>query len=491
MRTPAKFTIAVFLAAGIFVAGYMASRQPAPTVSSASVRRVLYYTCPMHPNIKSDHPGDAPCCGMRMIPVYADAGGSREQKDAVPGAVRVSAEKQQLIGVRTEETRLAPASETLRIPGRVAVDDTRLYRIVAAADGWISGLGQNPAGVFVKRDQVLASYYVRDLVASQQTFLIASGENARLQAGNPNLVQQRLPQTLNLQLALDTLRTLGMTDTQVKELEETGRAASEIQVRSPASGFVLERNISPGQRFDKGLEMYRIGDLSRVWVVADAFEKDREFLRPGAMAAVSYQGRIFHARLADALPQLDPQSRTLKTRFELDNPGFLLQPGMFVDVELPVAMPAALTVPSDAVVESGAHRAVFVQAGEGVFEPRTVETGWEMGGLIQIISGLHPGERVVVSGNFLIDSESRMQLASAGYQHEHGGAAAKEQQKEKDPVCGMEVDPKSPDTLKTEHGGRTYYFCSDHCKKAFEADPDKYVPKKKAAGDGKAGRGTA
>ncbi len=486
MPTPAKYTASVFLAAGIFFAGYMANRQPGPAAASASVRQVLYYTCPMHPTYKSDHPGDAPCCGMRLVAVYAGDTGANPEPAGGPGTVRIGAEKQQLIGVRTEQARLASASHTLRVPGRIAVDETRLYRLVAAADGWIRQLGANPPGTFVKRDEVLASYYVRDLVASQQTFLFAADTNARLQAGNPNLAQQRLPPSFNLQLGIDTLRGLGMTDSQIKELEQTHQAASEIQVRAPASGFVLARNISPGQRFDKGLEMYRIGDISHVWVTADIFEKDRQFLGRGAMAMLHYQGRTLHARLSDALPQLDPQSRTLKTRFELDNPGYLLQPDMFVDLEIPVEMPAAVTVPADAVIESGIRQTVFVERGVGLFEPRPVQTGWRLGDRVEIVKGLEPGERVVVSGNFLIDSESRIQLAAAG-----AGPMAAVAADEKDPVCGMDVDPKAPDAIKAQHGEKTYYFCSAHCKKEFEKNPEKYVPKKLAARDANGGRGPA
>ncbi len=460
MPTPARFTATVVVAAGIFFAGYMANRQPGPSATSASARQVLYYTCPMHPNYKSDHPGDAPCCGMRMVPVYA--GGAQPEQASAPGTVRISSEKQQLIGIRTEEARLASASNTLRAPARIALDETRLYRLIAASDGWIRHLGANPPGTHVKHDQVLASYYVRDLIASQQTFLFAADQNARLQTGNPNLAQQRLPAQFNLQLGIDSLRGLGMTDSQIKELQQTRQAATEIEIRSPADGFVVARSISPDQRFDKGLEMFRIADISHLWVTADLFERDRQFLRPGAVATFEYQGRTYHARLSDALAQLDPLSRTLKTRFEADNPGNVLQPDMFVNLELPLTMPAAVTVPADAVIETGMRQTVFVERGDGVFEPRSVETGWRLGDRVQIAKGLEGGERVVVAGNFLIDSESRIQLNS----DRPGGTSHAV-----DPVCGMDVDPKAPDAIKTQHGGKTYYFCSTHCKEDFEKNP--------------------
>jgi multidrug efflux pump subunit AcrA (membrane-fusion protein)/YHS domain-containing protein len=471
MLTPAKATVSIFIAAGIFLAGYMANRQPAPVATSASTRQVLYYACPMHPQYKSDRPGDAPCCGMRLEPVYAGSEPDRK------GAVEIGVRQQQLIGVRTDQVRRAPASHLLRVPGRIAVDDDRSSRIIAAADGWIREMGQNPAGTFVKKDQILASYYAQNFQAAQQTLLFAMSNTDQLTRGVAVVASQRTPVPLNLQIAIDTLRGLGMSDLQIDEIQRTHQFASEIHIYSPVAGFVLARNISPGQRFDKGTEMYRIADIGHVWVMTDIFEKDAGFLKPGAMAMVHYQGRDFPARMSDALPQLDPQTRTLKTRFELDNPGNVLRPDVFVDVELEVRLPAALTVPPDAVIDTGRRKTVFVDRGNGFFEPRAVETGWRLGDRVEITRGLEPGERIVVSGNFLIDSESRMRLTPVS-----AGSMAEKTAAEKDPVCGMDVDPKDPKAIRTEHGGKTYYFCSDHCKRSFEADPGKYVPKQKKAG---------
>jgi RND family efflux transporter MFP subunit len=230
---------------------------------------------------------------------------------------------------------------------------------------------------------------------------------------------------------------------------------------------VLARNISPSQRFDKGTELYRIADISRVWVMTDIFEKDRQFLKPGAEASILYQGRRLRARMSDALPQFDAQSRTLKTRFELDNPDHLLQPDMFVDVEFEAAVPPAVTVPAEAVLDSGLRKTVFVDRGNGYFEPRRVETGWRTGDRVQILEGLMAGERVAVSGNFLLDSESRMMSAAQGAI----GAAAK------DPVCGMEVDERRAAAagMKSEHEGKTYFFCAVECKRRFDGEPARYA----------------
>jgi membrane fusion protein, copper/silver efflux system len=481
MPTLAKFCAGLGLAAGIFFAGYMAHRQPVSLAPSAPVKQVLYYTCPMHPQYKSGQAGTAPCCGMLLVPVYAGGTGSTLDT-AVPepsGTVRIKAMKQQLMGVRTDVVRRAPASPVLRSPGRIAVDEGRLYRLTAATDGWIRELGANPAGTFVKQNQLLASYYARDLLSSAQTFVFAIQTNAQAENGNAIIGPQRPPTALSLQVALDSLRGLGMSERQIDEIRKTRVAPPLINIYAPITGFVIARSLSPQQRFDKGAEMYRIADISHLWVMTDIFEKDREFARPGNRATVRYREHEFHARLSDVLPQFDPQTRTLRTRFELDNPGYLLYPDMFVDVELRTDMPAAITVPADAVIDTGLRKTVFVESGDGVFEPRLVQTGCRLGDRVEITRGLEPGERFVTSGNFLIDSESRMKLATLV-----ASSTAENVTALKDPVCGMDVDPNAPRAIRMQHGAKIHYFCSDKCKKDFEANPGKYVSQSMSAQDG-------
>jgi membrane fusion protein, copper/silver efflux system len=460
MQTPAKITLGMFLTAGVFLAGYFSNRSPVPVASatSTSPRRVLHFTCPMHPNYQSEHAGDCPSCGMRLVPVSADKAPSDTS-----GAVQVGAAQQQLIGVRTDEVHQATASHLLRVPGRIAVDDARLYRIIAGADGWLRDLGANSAGTFVKKKQVLASYYTPNLIAAAQTFVFALQTNAQAQSGDATIGYQRGTTVLSLQVALDSMRTLGISDFQIEEIRQSRIAPDKIHIYSPIDGFVIARNISPQQRFDKGAEMFRIADIGHVWVMTDIFEKDRDFLKPGAMATIRYRGREIPARMSDVLPQFDPQSRTLKTRFELDNPGFVLRPDMFVDVEIHVNMPPAITLPADAVVDSGRQKTVYVDRGSGYFEPRLVKTGWRLGDRVQITEGLEPGEHIVVSSNFLIDSESRMKLTAASVPPAPAPSA------EKDPVCGMNVDPKAPHAIQARHAGKTYTFCSEKCRKEFEA----------------------
>ncbi len=468
MSRPRKVLVAVVLAAGFFFAGYLA-RPPQPAGSPGSVKpAAVTYTCPMHPQYTSDRPGDCPLCGMRLEPV--PSGGSKGQPDlpASDAVVVVERASRELIGIRTDEVRLQSSSDVLRVPGRIAVDQQRLYRIVAAVDGWIVRLGESTIGRFVKKDQLLGAYYTKDLLGAERLFLLSIPANEPLPTQTKDFSQAsiRTAGSANPQFPIDSLRGLGMDDLQIDEIHQSRTASPHVNIYSPVSGFVLERNIAPKQRFDKGAELYRIADITRVWVWTDIFEKDRQFLKPGAEATVVYQGRRLKARMSDALPQFDQQSRTLKTRFELDNPGNLLQPDMFVDVELDVRMPPAMTVPADAVFDSGRRKTVFVDLGNGRYEARRVETGWRLGDRVEVTRGLMEGERVVAAANFLLDSESRMKAASAGILNP-----------ESDPVCGMEVDAKKAAAAgrTATVDGHTHYFCSDECKKKFEAGPAKYI----------------
>jgi RND family efflux transporter MFP subunit len=267
----------------------------------------------------------------------------------------------------------------------------------------------------------------------------------------------------------ENLEFLGMGETQLREVARTRQIAREIELRAPGAGLVVARNAFAGLRFDRGAELFQIADISHVWILADIFEDEARYFLPGANARVILPnlGRVLQAKVSDALPQFDPSSRTLKMRLEMDNPDYTLRPGMFVDVELPVRLPPGITVPADAVLDSGLKKTVFVVRGQGYFEPRRVETGTHYGDRVEITKGLEPGERIVISGNFLIDSESRMELAAAGLSGELN----------KDPVCGMDVaEDKAKAAGRTSvYRGATYFFCSDHCKQDFDKDPEHYL----------------
>ena len=260
-----------------------------------------------------------------------------------------------------------------------------------------------------------------------------------------------------------------------------GRGRRKIEIRAPESGFILIRNLTLGERFQRGAELYRIADLSRVWILADIFENESRHFQPGISVKVTHPTlkKTFHARVSNVLPQFDPATRTLKIRIEANNPDYALRPDMFVDVEFPIQLPPAIAVPVDAVLDSGLRKTVFVDRGNGFFEPRQVETGWRYGDRVEIVKGLMPGERIVVSGTFLLDSESRMKMAAAGM------ATRVEDRPAKDPVCGMNVDENKAKAAGriSEYGGKAYYFCADQCKQQFDRDHKRYVDK--PAGSGK------
>ena len=258
-----------------------------------------------------------------------------------------------------------------------------------------------------------------------------------------------------------------MTATQIEELGKKRERTYTVEIRAPAAGFILVRNISPGQRFDSGDDLYSIVDLGNVWVQADVFELEARWLRAGDVVNVIHQGEPFSAVVSDVLPIFDPDARTMKVRLNLSNSRYRFRPGMFVDVEFRVSIRSALTVPADAVVDSGRRKIVFVDRGNGYFEPRQVETGWRLGDQVEILKGLMPGDRIVIGGTFLIDSESRMKAAADGI----AGEAAQ------DPICAMNVDQtKAAAAGRTsQYQGRTYYFCADECKKTFDANPSAYA----------------
>jgi Cu(I)/Ag(I) efflux system membrane fusion protein len=259
----------------------------------------------------------------------------------------------------------------------------------------------------------LAAYYTRELRSAVQAYFYVLDRTRSPEAANgPDAGLDRR----GLELAIEGLRNLGMSDSQIREIEKTRKAPQYVFLRSPATGFVVGKNITPLQRFNHGDELYRIADLRRVWILADLFQSETRFVQAAAPAHIILQhsSRIIQAKVSGTLPQFDEASRTLKVRIEVDNPGFTLKPDMFVDVEFPVRLPAGLTVPEDAVINSGQVKTVFIDMGGGRFEPRTVETGWRFGDRVQIVRGVAAGEKIVISGNFLMDSEVRMRREVTG-----------------------------------------------------------------------------
>ena len=467
---------------------------PASKRDSNPGRHVAYYVDPMHPAYKSDKPGIAPDCGMRLVPVYSDEPSNTAALLSVAKmaeqVVSIDVATQRLMGIRVAPVQRSAATRIVPAVGRVVPEDTRVYSINSGVDGFIRETHEDSVGILVKKDQTLATYYASEIVAAASGFLAATArvpgsigrDGARFTPNFPGTVAKEGARSIDGYT--DHLRNLGMSDAQIKRIAESGELPDSIDVVAPADGFILARNVSPGQHFDHNMEFYRIADLSRVWVIAEIYEQDASYLRPGGMARITLrdQGRQLSARITDSLPQSEAGGGTVKLRLEVDNPNFVLRPEMLVDIELPVRLPTAVTVPLDAVVDSGEHARVYVEKREGVFEPREVETGWRTAEQVEILHGIQPGERVVVAATFLVDSESRLKATestpvpmpmpakgSPASMPQHMAAA----QKATDPVCGMMVDPAAAAASGNSYAyrGTTYYFCSAEHKQAFEKDP--------------------
>jgi multidrug efflux pump subunit AcrA (membrane-fusion protein)/YHS domain-containing protein len=492
-----KKVLAGILIGLLMLVSYVAGRKHSQHAGSAAAnggRRVLFWVDPMHPDYKSDHAGLAPDCGMQLEPVYAEsiAAAGSSAAPIPPGMVGIDSEKQQLFGIRISTVERSSGTENVRVLGRVLPEDTRVYRINAGMEGFVRETFNDSPGELVKKNQKLATYYGGDILAVASGFLAATagvpganGKDGSRTVPFPGAVSKQ--GSSSVQGYTDRLRNLGMSDVQIQQMSETRLLPESIDIVSPVDGFVLARNISPGQHFAHSTEFYRIADLSSVWIVADILGNEAQRFRPGttARAVLSGEGKALTARVSNVLPQVDPTTRTLKLRLVAENPGFVLRPDMFVDVELPIARPAGLTVPVDAVIDSGREQRVFVQRSNGVFEPRNVQVGLRFADRVEIVKGLSEGERVVSAGTFLVDSESRLKSVQSAPKEQpqpklppkSNTGTAVSANTVKDAACGMTIDAAKAvaEGHTITRNGVTYYFCSDRCQRKFSEQPDHYL----------------
>ena len=407
------------LGAGL-IAGRLSHEREQVSAADPGMRDVLYYVDPMHPAYTSDKPGTAPDCGMALVPVHAhDAvrvgadhkvGVHGSERDLPPGAVHIEPHGQQLIGVRVSPVEHQPITERLRLPGRVAADEARLHRINLGLAGIIRELSTAATGSRVRRGESLATISVPDVRPLLQAHIVALEAVDRAPKDVEPPIQFGLA-TASLQQSVERLLTLGISSVQIEEIARTRQVPPALTITAPHDGVIVARNVSTGQMIMRGEELFRIADLRRVWVLADVFGRDAEYLRPGMAVEVSLpdRPRKFRGVISrDMTPQVDATTPSAQVRLEVDNPDLILRPGMFVDVEVAIELPPALVVPTDAVIDSGLRTTVFVQRSAGVFEPVEVQTGWRAGGYVEIVGGLAAGDPVVVSGTFLLDSETRM-----------------------------------------------------------------------------------
>ncbi len=386
---------------------------PAPAPASAGEPKVLYWYDPMHPWYKSDKPGVAPDCGMKLVPMYAEEGTGGLHLPA--GTVQISAARQQLIGVITAPAEYRSVDKTLRTVGSVALDETRIATVHVRVNGWIQKVFVDFRFDHVRKGEPLFTLYSPDLVATEQEYLLALKAEREL-GGSPYPDVARSSKSL-FQAARERLKLWNVTDDQVRKLEQTGQPEREITYYSPAMGHVLERNVFPNQYVTPETELYKIVDHNVVWVFADIYQNEipdvslgqEAVITSDALPNISIRGRVDYLQ-----PHIMDDTRTLPVRIEVPNPELKLNPGMFVNVTLHRALGRHLVVPIDAVLDSGQRQIVFVDRGQGYFEPRPVEVLDRTQDFAVIGQGLSAGERVVLRANFLIDSESNLREALAG-----------------------------------------------------------------------------
>ena len=452
--------VLVGLAAGAGGAALVLHRAPAGPPqgqnhppAQATAKKEMYH-CPMHPQILQDHPGSCPICGMDLVPFEemgeaAPAGGKGRilfyrspmdpgqtsptpRKDemgmdyvpvyesevqggasAVKGLapVTIDTARQQLIGLRTAKVAEGPVGGDLRTLARLAPDETRIRKVNVKVEGFVEKLYADFVGQPVAKGQPLFSLYSPDFVSAQREYLLAAKTQKALAGGS---LQQSGGELL--EAAKRRLQLWDVPPQALDRLEKTGEVQKDVTLRSPISGVITAKTVVEGARLAPGDMPLEITDLSHLWGLADVYETELSRVRLGQAADLTLQafpGRTFKARVAFIDPVLDPKTRTAKVRLVVANPKGELKPDMFGDAVLHAGQRRGLTVPLDAVLDSGTRKVVFVALGDGRFEPREVETGPSAGDRVEIRQGLAEGEEVVTGAAFLVDSESSLRAALA------------------------------------------------------------------------------
>jgi Cu(I)/Ag(I) efflux system membrane fusion protein len=384
----------------------------------------------MHPEVTSDDP-DATCtqCGMKLRPRPGGPADPRRPAQpaaapapaghaahAVPGLVpiQLTPERIQLMGMRTAPVVRDKLGSALRTVGYVAADEEGLAMIHTRYAGWIEHHGLAQTGQPVKKGEVLATIFSPDLLAAQQDYLNAVRWNS---GGAQSDDSAHLNATLEAD-ARRRLELLGVSEQEIAAIRKRGEPLHAMALRSPVDGYITEKNAVVGLYVQPGTEIFTVADLSKVWVVADLYEYEVSRVRVGQKATltlVAYPGQRFTGRVQFIYPAIDAQTRTLRVRLEFRNPGLKLRPGMYGDVTLELPSSEALSVPNDAVVDTGREQYVFVALAGGRFEPRRVRLAGRDDERSQVLSGVREGEQVVTTANFLVDSESRLRAAIDGF----------------------------------------------------------------------------
>ncbi|NOT11804.1 MAG: efflux RND transporter periplasmic adaptor subunit [Methylococcaceae bacterium] len=435
--------------------GFWLGQHPGVSLHSdvSSERKPLYYRHPMNPAVTSPTPAKDEM-GMDYVPVYTDEQTPQTQSphgkilyyrhpmgaadtsvvpkkdemgmDYLPvyegdrtnaGLIQISPEKIQKLGVTTATVAKHMLIRKIRALGSIQVDERRVHAVTAKFEGWIQRLYVNATGQAIRRGQPLLEIYSPELVTAQQEYLIArQGQQSMLQGS-----KQAQDTTAHLaENALQRLHYWDIATAQIQRLQSLGKPLDTLPLPAPVNGVVLEKPAQEGMRFMPGELLFRIADLSHVWLLAEVFEQDIGTVRLGQTVQVdinAYPERFFGGKVSFIYPSLATETRTVKVRIELPNAEGLLKPGLFGGVTLATQEEnnARLAIPDSAVIDSGTRQIVLLQLSEGRFEPRSVKLGRKVDGYYEVLEGLDDGDEVVIHANFLIDAESNLKSALDGF----------------------------------------------------------------------------
>ena len=415
-----KIQIAAALAGALLLAGgsvFTYTRLQARDSHAEHAQAAVEYTCPMHPQIKSDKAGECPICGMDLVAAQAQpsahavhAAHAAEPLPAGLEEVVLSPEQLVLANVHTVEVQPRMLNAVITAPGKITYDETRLSQITARFDGRIETLSVNATGDRVTKGHAIGTIYSPEAIAAMQEYLVARRSYREMRGSEfPDLAEGAKGL---LEASRQRLRLWGITDAQITQLERTQQPTLALAINAPASGTVLKKLVQPGQYVKTGDVLYEIADLSQVWAEADVFEAQMTDVKVGHRAVItspSYPARSFVGKVSFVTPFLTPETRSMKVRVPLSNPDGILKPDMFVTASLQAPENQALAVPASAVLTTGKRQIVYVEAEAGRFRPREVSLGGKTMEHYPVLSGLKAGERVATSGGFLLDANSQIQ----------------------------------------------------------------------------------